>query len=1133
MNKNSSFKTLILLLISVVTYAQSPAYYISQEIGSDSNDGLTATTPFKTLANVPKRVSADASAPSLIDNDGVAFEIILMGTFINDGYYSDTANKIKHTFTSGQINAPFLWNSENTLIFSNFEGEAGKYITIRAHNSSTILNGNGSNILRVQNSKYLIFKDLVIKGEVESIPLSLANELQFAYLNLSLNENYLADGTTLDTSDDIDRYNPTLAQIRQRDEDDCVVANCADGTENAGTLYKINDKKQARPSYVDTRGFYLSGIKNIQILNNTITQMPGGGLRVSDAEDVDIIGNDISHSSKRSFSGTHGLVVTKATSSRTGDDYRIRILRNKIHHNYNEQYSWAPDKDKITPHIDEGKGISLQRNRTTYEDDGTTIKVDWENGRILVANNIAYYNGFSGIHSNDGDRVDFISNTAYFNSYTKSVTEDTGTTPPTSNNGGNIGISMSDGQDCKIINNISVIDSRLKKSAISVKQNTRATSTVTATQIANGEPYAEVKNNLIYGTTYGGTIGSINEGQATTDIDVNTIKLDPQFVDPTNFDFRLKITSPAIDRTSITSTTGGLEIADTSSNAPTTDYNEDPRYGVPDLGALEFDANVTLWDGSESASWSDADNWSAGVPLNDNTYAINIPTGAANYPEITTAGVSLKDVYVNAGGTLNIAPTGSLTVTRDLTQEGTFKIKSDDTNNGSFILKGDSKGTANVDYDRYVTTNWHLVSSPIIDQNISAFAGLLTKKGNKYPLAAYNNSLADDLRYTYYTDGGANPITSAGNFIIGKGYSIKKTTAGVLTFSGTLRTDATPAVITDGTSATVGSNKWNIVGNPSTAFINLNDDADINNNFLTVNATKLDPLRIAIYMWNGTGYDILNHSGTVAHYAAPGQAFFIQSKNGGETINFTEDMQSHQTGKSFFKSLNTNPEIDLFITTNGVTKKTQIRYQKNTTTGLDLGYDAGTFSATPSNFDVYTHLVSNSEGHNIALQCLPNSGYERMVIPVGVTAVKDTNITFSSKTLNLPAGIKLFIEDKTTGTYSQLDESGSEYTVQLDTDLNGIGRFYIHTTSSALNVNTLDLQNVSIYTTNRNTLQIAGLQDGKSDIKMYDLVGKQVFSSKFEAKGLNTLNLPNLKTGVYVINLQSEKGNISKKIVLK
>ncbi|WP_159948245.1 T9SS type A sorting domain-containing protein [Polaribacter septentrionalilitoris] len=1083
---------IVIFFIAFSTYAQHSAYYINQQTGSNSNDGLTPSTPFKTINNnLPRTVA---------DNAGVAFEIILIGEFTNASY--------NPSYTFSAVNDPILWNSENTLYFNNFKGEAGKYITIKPYDSTTILKGNGGNILRVANSEYLIIKDLKIEGEVPNIPLSLANDLQFSYLDLSVNED-------ADPNNNIDRYNPTLAQIRERNTDDCITPDCDPSL--AGALPKINNKPLVRPSYVDTRGFYLSKINNIKILNNVVSQMPGGGLRVSDCEDVDIIGNEVSYCSLRSYSGTHGLVVTKATSTRTSDDYRIKIVGNKVHHNYNEQYSWAPDKDKITPHIDEGKGISLQRNQTTYKSDGVTINVNWEHGRILVANNLAYFNGFSGIHSNDGDRVDFINNTAYFNSYTKSITEDNDGNPatfPTSTNGGNIGISMSDGIDCKIINNISVIDSRMSKSAIAVKNSTIATSDATATTRANGIPDVEIKNNLSYGTTLQGVTGTVDESATTVSIQTDAIKADPLFVDPLNFDFRLKITSPAINAADAT-------------NATTTDFNEDVRYGTADLGALEFDANVTLWEGNNSSSWVDAGNWSNGVPI-DNTYAINVPTGLTNYPEITTANNELKDVYIEAGGTLNINPTGSLTIERDLIQDGTFTIKSDATNSGSFILKGTQKGVANIDYDRYITSNWHLIAPPVEEQSISTFKNSVIKKGNKYSLADYNNKLAGSLKYQYYTDNtGAIDIDNANNFINAKGYAIQKSKAGVLTFSGTLKTDDATILLKD------NANKWNLVGNPFTAYIALNSDAHTTDNFLTKNMLNLDPDRVAIYMWNGSSYDIINHATGKAKYAAPGQGFFVESKNNGATLTIPESIQTHQTTKPFYKGADLVPEIKITLTSGSKVKSTLIKYFANATTGLDQGYDAGAFRDDKNNFGIYSHLVSDSGGTNFALQCLPNDNYENMIIPLGLNASKEEEIIFSASIKNFPKSLNVYLEDRETKTFTNLLESGSSFSLILNSDQNSIGRFYLHTSGSTLSLNTVPKESLSFYLINKKTLRLVGAKESSLTVSLYNLLGSKVYQSKLKGNSIHDIKLLDLKPGIYLVKTQSENQILSKKIILE
>jgi hypothetical protein len=512
-------KLLLVLIVNGLIFmlnAQT-TYYVSQEYGNDTYNGESVDKAFKSL-------------------DG-AINVVLPGDTIKIiGVYKNSSYSDNFTYTNNYD--PHLWHAENTIRLSNLHGNDENFITIKPYDKNTLLKGDGANIFRVQNCSYLRIEGFVIEGEVKKIPLSTAKALQFIYI---------------DEYSVTDPLNPSESEIRYRDKD--CIANCVEGEVTETEIYSDLSKLSViRPSYIDTRGMYLSKVHHIDILNNQIHHMPGGGLRVSDGEDIKIIGNEVHNCSRKSYSGTHALVVTKATSTRETDDYRLRIEKNKVHHNYNEQYSWSPAKTIITPHIDEGKGISLQRNQTTYNDDGS-IAINWEHGRILVANNICFFNGFSGVHSNDGNRIDMINNTCYFNSYTKSITTyHTGT-------GGNIGISAQGGKDVRIINNISIIDSELSKSAIS--SNISSTDGLV------------VENNLIYGTTLSGETSAISEDVDVAAIQVNTFMMDPLFTDPENFDFSLHELSPA-------------RMEANSNFSPTDDFYGNIRGEESDLGAVEY-----------------------------------------------------------------------------------------------------------------------------------------------------------------------------------------------------------------------------------------------------------------------------------------------------------------------------------------------------------------------------------------------------------------------------------------------------------------------------------------------------------------------------------------------------------------
>ena len=138
-----------------------------------------------------------------------------------------------------------------------------------------------------------------------------------------------------------------------------------------------------------------------------------------------------------------------------------------------------------------------------------------------------------------------------------------------------------------------------------------------------------------------------------------------------------------------------------------------------------------------------------------------------------------------------------------------------------------------------------------------------------------------------------------------------------------------------------------------------------------------------------------------------------------------------------------------------------------------------------------------------------------MVIPVGIIATNGAEITIAANATNLPAGINVYLEDKDDSSFTLLDGS-SNFTTTLTSDLNGIGRFYIHTSSSALSIDDVNLENISIYTSNNNNLRIVGVQSGNAQVKIYNILGKQVLSTSFEGTGVNDISLPNVRAGVYL-----------------
>ena len=77
------------------------------------------------------------------------------------------------------------------------------------------------------------------------------------------------------------------------------------------------------------------------------------------------------------------------------------------------------------------------------------------------------------------------------------------------------------------------------------------------------------------------------------------------------------------------------------------------------------------------------------------------------------------------------------------------------------------------------------------------------------------------------------------------------------------------------------------------------------------------------------------------------------------------------------------------------------------------------------------------------------------------------------------------------------------------------------------------INNISIYTTNSNTLRIAGLSQEKTNVKLFTILGKQVLNTSFSSNGIKDVYLSNLSAGIYVVQLETSTRQLNKKITLE
>ena len=525
-----------------------------------------------------------------------------------------------------------------------------------------------------------------------------------------------------------------------------------------------------------------------------------------------------------------------------------------------------------------------------------------------------------------------------------------------------------------------------------------------------------------------------------------------------------------------------------------------------------LNAQTTTWTGTTSTNFNLSANWDNGNP--DGTTKNVVIPNVANDPVITS-----DNILILGSFTLNASATLTITNGGNLSQLGAVGSPTF-TNNGSIIINSgsefktelDDAGTGSFTYNRNLaTTNWYLVSSPFEGQNIDTFITSETPATSNSDVG-----LAPYLTATNVWEYIQTGASGSGNFITGKGYSVKLASAGDISFTGTLlTTDKTISLTTTGLG-------YNLIGNPYPIHLK---SAEI----LSRNTASLDSQ--TIWLWNQATDSYEAKVSGVSWAIAPAQSFFVKSDGAAGDLEIQEGDQ--QSIDDSFQRTDLIPEMVLTLSNDSSSRQATIYYIDETTTGFDNGYDGPRFMAGDNSFAFYTHLVSDSEGVDYDIQSLPTDNYENMVIPIGINAVSGSAITIDASITNIPTGINVYLEDKENNSFSLLDAQ-SNFMTTLDSDLNGIGRFYLHTTSELLSSDdVLNNNNISMYIPSRQNLRVVGVQNGTANIYIYNILGKEVFNGNFEGAGMNDIQLPNIKDGIYIINLTTDKGTINKKVIIQ
>ena len=500
-----------------------------------------------------------------------------------------------------------------------------------------------------------------------------------------------------------------------------------------------------------------------------------------------------------------------------------------------------------------------------------------------------------------------------------------------------------------------------------------------------------------------------------------------------------------------------------------------------------------------------------------------------------------QDLTVISGGSITIPKDSYVFVGGNFTNntEGTVTLNSDSDEFSSLLVSGTALG--DITYNRYVnvvgTGKWDLIGAPVSGLSIYSFItetnnnAKIATNGSYYAVGSYDNTL----------DTWTNATTPIEGFLVlGQGYQMATTSGGTLSFTGTIADGDNTVTITNNDAANSGAGRrWNLIANPFASYLNGNSNADATNNFLTVNTAAIDDNFEAIYGWDGdsTGYTIYNNTSTATHIA-PGQGFFVAAAGSGEnqTITFTKAMQT-VTGVDDFvaeKSSVTSYELVLDMYSDAIkVDDTKFYFKEGLTLGLDPGYDAGAFNQSSG---LSSRLLEQDNGIGMGINAMPADAMSNVIVPLTINQEAGIALEIQIANSTIPEGINVYLEDTVENTFTLLTNEGFELTAQ--TTLSGVGRFFIHYTTSTLSTDTVSSTSlVTAFKGTGNTyITVEGLQQFSqpANLSLYNVLGMKVLSRKIQNPSQKELlSTVGMRTGVYILKVQAENIVFTKKLVIE
>ena len=627
----------------------------------------------------------------------------------------------------------------------------------------------------------------------------------------------------------------------------------------------------------------------------------------------------------------------------------------------------------------------------------------------------------------------------------------------------------------------------------------------------------------------------------------------------------------------------------TLSYVGTYDFDGTKYFTFAEVNGIEWNGSTSSWSGGSGVSGA------PNTDLADNSQLLTIDAEGTSNHATLTANAQVGCVWIKAGSKLNISTGTFLEIADQLQLDGELRLvgSAQLIQTHATTSKVTGSGKLFVDQQGTVTTTfrYNYWTSPVKEVGETTFSVKNVMKDGTTPTAVNDFSYTPpDINFISYSgpyntlngDYTTSPITIAnywiysyingltetgwiqqfetGSFDPAEGYILKGPGAVQnYTFVGTPNDGTITSVINPGFSSLMGNPYPSAID--SEAFFTTNDGVvetlyfwehtgDSGNHNLggyiggygLINASMGLPGTAPSYdTTGGRGEGITYH--TPGRYIPVAQGFFIEATDTGGTITFNNGMRAYQkevgdgvsdNDSFFFKGKASTPLPVLkigfdYLNNENIELHRQVgvSFKSGNSYKTDNGFDSQAFDVDVS--DIYFKFEGNRENFVIAgIQEITDDLEFPIAVKVGTSGTYKFTVDFK-KNINRT----VYLTDKVTELKYDLANLVELALIPGTYE----DRFYISFSPKTLSIDDQVLsQEISVYY-NGQSKEVKVLRKSSisiNNIEIYNLLGQKVQKwSDFNQNNKEiSLSTSNLSTAVYIVKINTDKGKISKKIVI-